>query len=88
MMQQQQQVDDTHSHAITNLHIVCKVKGWGRPIFDVDKLQQQVGSAAAVVWWYRARVKIHGVWYDGADGKATENAARVEAAVEALKALI
>ena len=79
MFKMQQQ--NTRSNAISRLHTLCIARRWGRPIFDVDE-QKQYG----VVVSYRARVKVHGVSYDGVDS-ATSNAARVEAALAALRCL-
>jgi hypothetical protein len=80
--------DDTHSYAISRLHAVCRMNRWMRPIFDVNAQQQQQQHGNAAIVSYTARVRVNGVWYDGGvDAKRTQSAARVEAAVAALRVL-
>jgi hypothetical protein len=81
--------NDTHSYAISRLHAVCRANGWYRPIFEVDAQQQHGGSVNAAIVSYTAQVRVNGIWYHGGviAKQTTSNAARVAAALEALRVL-
>lgn len=57
-------------------------------VVNAQQQQQAIGiGGVVVVVSYTARVHVNGIWYDAVDEKATKNAARVAAAVEALRVL-
>jgi hypothetical protein len=74
----------TRSNAISRLHTLCYANGWHRPYFEVEEVDRvhDLGSI-----WYYAQVDVDGVLYYGSNGAASMNAARVEAAVAALRML-